>query len=269
MPGSGRSASPIAYLPWERYATSIRRDTNRLLEVAAPELGAPVPTCPGWSMEDLVRHVAAVFLRKVECMRRGARPDPWPPDWLQERDALEVLDEARDTLLEELAARDPLEERCTWWEPDQTNGFWYRRMALEVAVHLVDAELARVDEPGHGESVGVQVAAVEDDVALDGIDEVLRIFLAGPWWDGDFHTEHPLDARLRVTASGRSWTVTATESSVVVREETDSDVRAEIAGSASDVFLWLWGRETIEALLVSGDEDLAEELRARIAECLG
>ncbi|MGH3424731.1 MAG: maleylpyruvate isomerase N-terminal domain-containing protein [Nocardioidaceae bacterium] len=251
----------ISYLPWERYTGSVRDDTDRLLEVAAPALHAPVPSCPGWVVEDLVRHLAAVYLHKVECIRRAAAPEPWPPAGHAAREPIGLLEEARDTLLAELTARDPYEERFTWWDPDQTNGFWFRRMALEVAVHRVDGELARVDELGPD-----VVTPIADDIALDGIDEILRIFLGGPWWDGDFHTAHPIDAAVRVTAEGRSWTVAATATAVVVTEETDSGVQAEIAGTPNDVYLWLWGRGPLEALSVTGDEHLPTELRARLVE---
>ena len=46
--------------------------------------------------------------------------------------------------------------------------FWARRMALEIAVHRYDGELA------HGDAT-----AIPDDLALDGIDEMLKVFLAG------------------------------------------------------------------------------------------
>jgi hypothetical protein len=51
--------------------------------------------------------------------------------------------------------------------PDQTVGFWIRRMAQETVVHRVDAELAAEVAPG----------AIPDDIALDGIDEFLIAFI--------------------------------------------------------------------------------------------
>ena len=46
--------------------------------------------------------------------------------------------------------------------------FWIRRMAQETVIHRVDAELA----------LGEPFAPIPDDLALDGIDEVLERFLA-------------------------------------------------------------------------------------------
>lgn len=246
---------PIDYLPWDRYLDSIRTDTDRLLEVAT-DLRAPVPSCPGWTVADLLEHVGVVYLHKVACMRQGRSPQPWPPSDL-DSDPVALLGRGRDALLAELTSRDPYEQRFTWYPPDQTNGFWYRRMALEVAVHRVDGELA----------AGV-TTPVPADVALDGIDEILRIMLIDPSAhpEKDYRPEHLLDARLRVTADGRSWTVVSTPKAVEVAAETDSEVDTEIAGPASDVFLWLWGRQRVEMLSVSGDDDLATQLRARLAE---
>jgi Mycothiol maleylpyruvate isomerase N-terminal domain len=36
---------------------------------AAAELTAPVPSCPGWTMADLVAHVGVTYLHKVVIMR--------------------------------------------------------------------------------------------------------------------------------------------------------------------------------------------------------
>jgi len=270
MPESGPpTAEPIAYLPWGRYLECIRADADRLLRAASLVLDLPVETCPGWTMADLLRHVAAVFAHKVECIRAAAPPDDWPPaEYTAEagEDPVALLQRSTVALLDELGSADPHTQRYTWGEPHQTNGLWFRRMALEVAIHRLDAELARVDEPGRGESVGVAVHQIPDDLALDGIDEVLRIMLAGPWWHGDFHTAHPVDAAVRLTSRGRSWTVTANATAVVVRSETASQPQTEIAGAPHDLLCWLWGRGPIEALSVAGEDGLADELRARVAE---
>ena len=65
-------------------------------------------------------------------------------------------------------------------------------MALEAAVHRYDAELAHRDP-----------TPVADDLAVDGIDEVLRVMLAGPWWAERVETEHPVDAVVAVESGGR------------------------------------------------------------------
>ena len=42
------------------YADSLRRDDERLLRAAQRRLSVPVPSCPDWTMADLVFHVGRV-----------------------------------------------------------------------------------------------------------------------------------------------------------------------------------------------------------------
>src|SRR5262249_10508386 len=134
---------------------------------AGAPLEAAVPSCSGWTMADLLRHVAVVYLHKVECMRRGTDPEPWPPDGVQDEPVLELLDRAYADLRAELLARRPEDHAFTWYGPDQSVGFWIRRMAQETVVHRVDGELAAGERP----------APIPDDLAADGIDEVLVVFV--------------------------------------------------------------------------------------------
>jgi uncharacterized protein (TIGR03083 family) len=235
------------WLAWDEYLAALQLDAARLAEVAGMGLDLPVPSCPGWTVEDVVRHTATVYLHKVECMQAGAAPDDWPPAELQRREPLELYDSATRELLEELISRSPDEVRGTWWPADQTVGFWYRRMALETAVHRVDVELAHDI-----------VTPVDDRLAGDGIDEVLRIMLGGPWWADEFTTAEPIDDKVRVTAAGRSWTATLSERAVQVSDDDAGDVAVEVAGQPDDVYLWLWGRRGADSLAVTGNADVAD-----------
>lgn len=238
----------------EFYLEQLRAESARLGEVARMGLDATVPSCPGWTVESVVRHVAMVYLHKVEVLRLGALPDPWPPD-LGARDALELYDEARVAIVDALLAAGTGRETWTFNPNDKTSGFWFRRMALESVVHRIDVEQAHD-----------VVTPIDAALALDGIDEVLYPNLGGPWWEeGD--TEHPVDAAVRITADGRSWTVRADATSVAVSQDAEGEVAAEIFGTADAVFLWLWGRVDESVIRSAGDEGVVRELRARVAEC--
>jgi Mycothiol maleylpyruvate isomerase N-terminal domain len=50
-------------------------DVRRLRAVAARGFTAPVPRCPAWTVEDLVRHVANGYVNVVVRRLRAARGD--------------------------------------------------------------------------------------------------------------------------------------------------------------------------------------------------
>jgi hypothetical protein len=55
-----------------RYLQCLAADYGDLRDAAsAAELTANVPSCPGWTVADLVRHVAQVYLHKVALMSTG------------------------------------------------------------------------------------------------------------------------------------------------------------------------------------------------------
>jgi uncharacterized protein (TIGR03083 family) len=244
-------------LPPERatfYLDCLRADSARLAEVARLGLTAAVPGCPGWTVEDVVRHTATVYLHKVEVLRLGALPTPWPPD-LAERDPFDLYDEARAKVIAALEHAGTDLKTWTFSPYDETSAFWYRRMALESAVHRVDAEQAHA-----------VVTPIDRELALDGIDELLVLMLGGPWWEeGD--TKHPVDATIRITAEGRSWTIRLDATSATVTQGSEGDADAEIFADATPVFLWLWGRLPLDTIQTAGDDSAVEEFRGRVAEC--
>ena len=240
-------------LSHDSYLEHLRADAARLAEVASRDLDARVPSCPGWHVEDLVEHVAEVYLHKVACSRDRAAPEPWPPP----RDATPVLrhlEGAVHALLRELTSRSPGEFAETWWWDERTVGFWARRMAHETAIHRLDAELAAGD-----------VTPVDWQLAEDGVDEVLRRFLAGDWSD------HPVPAAagsvVRLRTGDRSWRVVLEPTAVVASVERHPlPAHATITGDAAVLYRWAWGRGDADRLLLEGDDRLVGALRDRLAE---
>jgi hypothetical protein len=234
----------------------------RLLRSAAISAGldAPVPSCAGWSVADLVGHVGRVYLHKVAVLRDHAWPQPWPPDLSAEGPA-GILDRGYREVTAEFAVHDPDEEALTFYEADQTVGFWIRRMAQETVIHRIDAELA-----ARGTAT-----PVADDLAIDGVDELLRVFLAGSMaaWPEDFETE--LEGghlagddgadTVVVTAGSTSWTIRPTPKSVEVSDGADDGARAVLAAPAGTMLRWLWGRADSSAVVVAGDPEWASYLR--------
>lgn len=232
----------------KRYLEHLRADTARLADAArAAGYDAKVPTCPEWTVADLVGHVGAVYDDKIKCMRLGREPGDWTGKAPEGTDPLAWLDDRLDALVEEMTSRGPETYSYTWYPPDQTVAFWFRRMAQEAAVHRVDAE-----------SAAGRTSAIDDELALDGIDEKLRVFLANPWWE-----EHPWDdatGRTFAVRSGeRVWRIVS-ETALARIEDGPGDAVGEVSGTPYDVLMWVWGRPN--AATVTGD---VEELRTRLA----
>jgi uncharacterized protein (TIGR03083 family) len=225
----------------------------RALRDAARDLDAAVPTCPGWTVRDAVEHTALVYAHKSAVLEQGVvdgEPD-WPPAGLRRDDVLELFDEQLHRLLEALRTRDPATRAGSWYEPDQTVGFWVRRMMHETAVHRADVEAS------HG-----GVTPVGDEVGLDGIDELVECFLRYDTWH---YAEAPgAGERVAIRADGAAWTVTlGPDAATYVREGGAAD--AEIAGAPGEVYLALWNRLPYDRVSTRGDAAALAALRAALA----
>jgi uncharacterized protein (TIGR03083 family) len=213
-----------------RYLDLLHRDGERLLALAEGALDRPVPTCPGWQVRDVVDHLGTVYAHKVVALETARRPEPG--EWQGAPDEADVVQWCHGLLhrvaadLGGLAADDPA---WTWWEPDQTAGFWQRRLALETAIHRVDVEAA-VGEP----------TPIPDDLAVDGIDEVLRIMLADVQ---EFDVAGP-----ELSAGSVSVEI--------------GPVR--VSGAPPDVLRWLWGRGG--SVGVTGAPDEVDVVRRHLRE---
>jgi uncharacterized protein (TIGR03083 family) len=240
-----------------RFLECLAADEKRLREVAERDLTPPVPTCPEWTMKDLVEHVAMVYLHKVECMRN---PGPGETDWPPKAEPLPpiaLLDHAYATLVAEFARRPPDSPSGTWYDPDQTAGFWIRRMAQETVIHRVDGEVA----------AGEPIAPIPTDLALDGIDEVLEQFLSygSKKWRKYFGTAlgEADGGTVLVTADGHGWLARMEPSGVDVRpaDPGSTEASARISGDPQSVLLWLWRRTDASAVTFDGDPRALGRLR--------
>lgn len=236
------------------YLSALSTDYQRLASVSEAAPQAKVPTCPDWTVTDLVDHVAHVYLHKVECMRHNAPPKPWPAPGLDQGPRLELLHRAYDELSAEFARHAADSPTFTWYEHDQTVGFWMRRMAHETVIHRIDAELA----------AGVASRPVPDDLALDGIAEVLDLFLAWPStkWTEEYEAvlEPKTAGSVGIAAGGRHWLLSWLPSGVVTAEPGRAAADAEISGTPEEVLRWLWRRSDMP-LAVTGDQTKVEQLR--------
>jgi uncharacterized protein (TIGR03083 family) len=247
----------------ERYLELLEQDGNRLVAVArAADLEAPIPTCPGWTVGDCLTHVAEVYQHKIACIRLGRSPgvdyQQAPPDGV---DVFAWFDTSLRDLIDELRSRGPAAPAYSWWPPDQSVGFWYRRMAQETAVHRLDVE----------DGAGTPTP-LDAELALDGIDEVLDPFLADDWADvsaeewGDVDPQAGAGRSVVVRSGGRAWRSTMQPDAIPVERLDDPDGfgDAVVTGDAESVLLWLFGRRGDGAVELSGDPDVVVAFRDRL-----
>ncbi|MFI6647070.1 maleylpyruvate isomerase family mycothiol-dependent enzyme [Streptomyces sp. NPDC050529] len=232
---------------------------GRLLAEAAEEAGtgAPVPTCPGWQVRDLLRHTAMVHTWAAAFVTEGHTsyvPDAGEPDL----DGPALLDRFRagHQLLVEALERAPQDLECwAFFAAPSPLAFWARRQAHETTIHRVDAESAR----------GGALSPVASAHAVDGIDELLQGFHARP--KSRVRTDVPRTLRLRATDTDTVWNVRlSTEPPAAVRADEPSvlpPVDCELSATAQELYLTLWNRRPLTALAVTGDPDLARLWRER------
>lgn len=235
-------------------------DYRRLREVAPGVLGETVPTCPEWTVADLVRHVAGAYDNALGALRHGAFRTKGSPAPDLGGDPLAALDRAHRELAGELSSRKPDEHAVTWYAPDQTVGFWIRRMVQESVIHRVDGELG----------AGLEPAAIPADLAADGIDEVLVTFLAFAsasypqvlaehlaTCDGD---------TLRIEVPDASWLVQLGPDVVTVAAGVSADADAVLRGPADAVLRWLWRRIGNAAVELDGNRGVIGKLHQLLGD---
>jgi uncharacterized protein (TIGR03083 family) len=248
-------------MEWTTYLDHIRTDAARLSDAAGRGLDAELPCCEGWTVRTVVEHVGDIYREKAAIVDEG---------WTERQDRrfgttgepiVEWFDDATARLLDVLSDHDPTETVWTWFDPDQTVGFWYRRLAHETLIHRVDVEQA------HGIP-----SIIDESLAADGVDEALTVYVSGaPAWG----SIAPEDRSARLEVPGRSWSVRLGRFSgmsphagnnyvdLPALELVDGEASSHVAisGTAGDMDRWLWGRGSLDDLSVTGDRTIAEAVR--------
>ncbi|HEU0132912.1 MAG TPA: maleylpyruvate isomerase family mycothiol-dependent enzyme [Mycobacteriales bacterium] len=231
----------------ERHLAALRHEAAALAaaaRAAAPD--TPVPSCPAWDVMRLVRHTTHAYrwVTRIVSTHADAEVDETEVDLPD--GSPEAYEQALAELVETLTNEAP-DTRCwNWSGEDLTVAFWCRRMAQETAVHRWDAQLAAGD-----------ARPVEPELAADGVDEMLGVFLPV------YLAQTPVDglsgtAALVATDTGDTWHATFHPDRAEVVRNGATDAGATLRGSASDLLLALWGRGV--AVETSGDPRLVTML---------
>ncbi|MFI1582170.1 maleylpyruvate isomerase family mycothiol-dependent enzyme [Embleya sp. NPDC020630] len=253
-------------MDYVRFQHLFQAEGLRLGQAAVTDMDAPVPSCPGWTVADVVRHSVLMYTDATGQLRSDGRPEgrPQPGGPSDKGDLLDTYTRAHAALVAEMARRDPLDpveadlpeaavpEVLERDGPDPgTVGFLARRMAREAAVHRADIEMA-VGTPG----------PLDAQQALDGIDEVLGVLLPAHY-----------DGGARDGASGRTigvhsnrhhWRLTMQRGGLTIsREPGFSD--AAVTGEPAELLLYLWGRRPGTVVSRTGDRTVLAAFRRRLA----
>ena len=238
------------------HLSAIRRDCDRFYATAGdadPTLG--VPSCPGWSIADLVWHLGEVHWFWTTIIEtRATAPDEVEKDKPSRPTAYNDLllwgRTQADRLLDMLTATADDVSVWTWAleAADHTVGFIRRHQVQEAAIHrwdLQDAAVSSIPDP------------IEPDVASDSIDELLTVSL--PW---SVNAAKPIlgTVHLHCTDTDGEWFVHT--DGRVERVHAKGDVA--IRGAASGLLLSLYKRVDLDTVELIGNDALARELVERI-----
>jgi uncharacterized protein (TIGR03083 family) len=242
----------------------------RAAVMTAPGLDLQVPTCPEWTLLDLVRHLGEVHRFWATAVNAGPADTPTAesaPEGVEaaprERDALLAWSAASTRqLLGALREAGPDRGCWTWWgasESPQTSGAVTRHQLQEVTVHTYDAQITLgAPQPLPGEA------------ALDGVEEFLSTCCAwaAPWPHEaaavDFHATEGRSWRLSLSADGARTTRLPAPGTVpaTAAGEGPGVAAVSLRGTASEVVLALYDRIPIDSVQLDGDRRLLDLLRA-------
>lgn len=227
--------------------------------VTEAPLDAPVPSCPEWTLVDLVHHLGSVYGWVCGHVSRGVTspPEPRPRDHAglpTGPDAIDWWNGQYAQLMRLLDGLDPELPAWNWAPQAKKAGFWHRRMAHETVVHRWDAQMA---------IAGVE--PVEAKLAADGVSEVLDTWLPA----GRRQAPSPRHGLVQLSATdvAQEWFLRLRGEGMALLDthtllDTDQHpARVHASGTASDLLLALYGRVPFDVLDVTGDATLLGSLR--------
>ena len=216
--------------------------------VAAGPLDARVPTCPNFAVDDLAKHVGefCAFWTHVLC-EGTSRPKTPFRDTVGPEGRASWINALAGYLVTELRATPASTAVWTWYAADQSAAFVGRRCSHELAIHRVDAQLAR----GAADPVDAELAA-------DGIEEIFLLIhqfgrnrqraTPGSGQTLQLHgtDDHPVE-----------WLITLDRDDVHVRRE-HAQADLVLKGAVSDLEMLLYQRPTVDAVTRLGDASVLD-----------
>jgi uncharacterized protein (TIGR03083 family) len=222
-----------------------------LVDAAGGASGVPVPSCPDWTVADLVVHVGLVWGWAATVVTTGDRTEFGPPPADRGDEALgHWAREQLAALGDALHDADP-DSACWTFGPPRSRRFWFRRQALETVLHAWDVEHATATP-----------TPMDPEVAADGVDEHLAVIVPRALgrrhgtWSGE--TVH-----LHRTDGEGEWLVRLGPDGEAVVEHAHGKADVALRGTAEALWLWSTNRATGEEGGVErfGDEGILSRWR--------
>jgi uncharacterized protein (TIGR03083 family) len=230
------------------YLAALREEAvalEQLLRTADP--ATPVATCGNWSMHDLGTHLgqasrfAAALLRTGELPREQFTPPAGQQiaDWYAEGTA---------AVLSTLEETDPTAPTWAFGFEGAVAALWFRRATQDMAVHLVDAQMA----------TGAEVH-VDPLIAADGVDEVFAVMVPRVWGGSEQKPVPPAPVALRTTDTGHAWLIQSGDMPRALPVDSGPAV-ATVQAPAAELLLALWKRQPTSPEWITGDITAANAL---------
>jgi uncharacterized protein (TIGR03083 family) len=248
---------------WQDHLEVVERSAGNLGTWAEDAgLDAPVPTCPRWTVADLVAHQGIVH-RWAASNVRGQGPVSVPKEQvLREVPADRLLDwfaDGTQGLVDALrAAPEDLSAMVFLKDAPPPKRFWARRQAHETTIHSMDALAARLRRVPRADETGVPA-----ELALDGIDELLCGFVTRG--RSKLSRQDGTSLLVAPTGADRSWVLhlderIVTEVGAGLSRGGEDPHHERFRGTAQELYLGLWNRG---AEIVSTDPDLLRDWHGR------
>jgi uncharacterized protein (TIGR03083 family) len=231
-------------------------EQNRLLAdvLVAADPATPVPTCPGWTLLQLLRHVgrgdrwAAQIIRERPAGYLDPRqvPDGRPPD--DAAGARDWLISSARTVLDAVEAAGSDTVVWTFLGPRPAH-WWIRRRLHEATVHRADATLAT----GANYTLSAELSA-------DGIDEWLDRLVVELAAAPTAAIDDGATIALRATdldADSGWWFIRGRPAGIAWnRGSAAGPARTLVSGSATELLLALVRRSDVDSSQLEGDADV-------------
>ena len=236
------SESHGTYVHW------LETENQAFADACARDLTAHVPTCPGWTVLDLLAHQAS-FQAWITTIVTDRLLEPAAPTPIAAPDSNDAVDWYRSIGARlVMALRSSPADAHVWGVTNErTVGAWARRQASDTSVHRWDAQNAT----GDAEPIAH---------AADYISEMFEQLL--PSLIRSFGAPLPHGTlALRSTDTTDTWTMTTVDDRITITPD-HPQADLTLSGAASDLLLALWNRPSNAD--TEGDRDVLQQWRRAI-----